>query len=320
MSELHEKLGKLLQLERERQGISISDLSEELKVSESNLEAIETGIAADLPSDLYYNLFSKSYAERLGIDYTKTMDAIREDLGELEEGEEPESKASKEPKKRKSKKPAEPGEDDEESEFKQEETEDDNGFGRKLIIIGGSVIVVFVLFFLGFKFWFGGSDTHEAADAGQSGGVVSPTRTAAEIADEQAANYTWTGAPEVDPDSLRLKVVARDQSWATILADGDTAIYQNLTPLRQYTISAKHRLLISIGVPRVVDITLDGQPVYLANTTSGRISRVEINQITKDDFGTPPARPRTRTTPAQPTAPSTTPPDTANQATENNGL
>ncbi len=319
MSELHEKLGKLLQLERERQSISISDLSEELKISEVNLEAIEAGNAADLPSELYYNLFSKSYAERLGIDYAKTIDAIREDLGELEENQDAEPKALKEPKKRKSKKPAKPAEDDEESEIEQE-TEDENGFGRKLIIIGGSVIVVFVIFFLGFKFWFGRSDTREATDSGQTGEVVSPARTAAEIVEEQVAGYTWTGAPEIARDSLQLKVVARDQSWATILADGDTAIYQNLTPLRQYTVSAKHRLLISIGVPRVVDITLDGQPVFLANTTSGRISRVEINQINKKDFGTPPARPRTRTAPGEPTVPATSAPDTTDQATENNGL
>jgi len=95
--------------------------------------------------------------------------------------------------------------------------------------------------------------------------------------------------------------VAREESWATVVADGDTTthLYQTLVPGRQYTRTAKYRLRVSIGIPRLVDINLDGKPAYLADPETGRISQVEIDQTNRDKFGSPPQpRVNTRTAPA----------------------
>ncbi|MFQ6007614.1 MAG: helix-turn-helix domain-containing protein [Candidatus Zixiibacteriota bacterium] len=80
--ELHNKIGLLLKLERERQNLTWEDLSAQLKISKRNLEHIEAGNADALPSELYFNLFAKSYAEMLGIDYSRTVEAIKEEVGE----------------------------------------------------------------------------------------------------------------------------------------------------------------------------------------------------------------------------------------------
>ena len=88
MSEIHVKFGELLQLERERRGLSLEDLSSELKISEENLQAIEAGDPKALPSEPYYNLFAKSYSQYLGIDFVATMDAIKEEIGERQSLEE----------------------------------------------------------------------------------------------------------------------------------------------------------------------------------------------------------------------------------------
>jgi hypothetical protein len=83
-----------------------------------------------------------------------------------------------------------------------------------------------------------------------------------------------------------------------VLADGDTVLFQNLTPWREYLVAARYRVLVSIGIPRVAEVKLNGVPMYLADSVSGRVSQVEINQINKDDFINPPAR--IRATPPQP--------------------
>ncbi|MCK4462304.1 MAG: helix-turn-helix domain-containing protein, partial [candidate division Zixibacteria bacterium] len=75
MSELYVKIGKLLKMERVRQAIELGDLASDLKVSRGNLEAIEDGDIARLPSELYFKLFAKSYAEALGVDYEATVEA-----------------------------------------------------------------------------------------------------------------------------------------------------------------------------------------------------------------------------------------------------
>jgi len=60
MSELHTKFGALLKLERERQGITLADISGELKIPEDTLLQIEIGDINALPSKLYFKLFAKA--------------------------------------------------------------------------------------------------------------------------------------------------------------------------------------------------------------------------------------------------------------------
>jgi hypothetical protein len=59
MSEIHVKLGKLLQLERQRRKLSLADMAVELKISEANLEHIENGEVGSLPGELYFNRSSR---------------------------------------------------------------------------------------------------------------------------------------------------------------------------------------------------------------------------------------------------------------------
>jgi len=60
MSELENKLGALLKLERERLQIDLTELSEELRITEANLINIEKGEVEKLPSKIYFGLFAKS--------------------------------------------------------------------------------------------------------------------------------------------------------------------------------------------------------------------------------------------------------------------
>jgi len=68
------------------------------------------------------------------------------------------------------------------------------------------------------------------------------------------------------------------------MTDGDTAIFRKLVPGRVYEASAKYRMVVSIGVPPVVDIELNGRLVDLRDQQSRRITRVNIDQTNFESF------------------------------------
>jgi transcriptional regulator with XRE-family HTH domain len=297
MSELHTKLGELLQLERERQKVSLEDVSAELKIPESTLLQIEAGDLEALPAELYFKLFAKSYAEYLGIDYAKTVEAIREEIGEeIEPVEEsaatqpPSAKTARKVRKAEPEKTRMPGDADLRSVL------------RKGGILGGVIVGAFVILIAVYQLFI-------KADAGQDADSQQPTATAGvddqstdEAANTLAAGYDWNVPEYEPPDSIRIAFKAREQSWATVVADGDTALYRNLVPGRNYEIAAQYRLVVSVGVPRLVDVSLDGRPADLSSAT-GRISRVEIDQTNRNLFGVDREDP---TPAAQPPAPNQT--------------
>ena len=276
MSELYKKFGELLKLERKRKGIKLEELSEQLKITEANLEYIEEGQVASLPSMIYYNLFAKAYSEALGIDYSRTVDAIKEDLGESIENNIP----GKEPA------PAKDTASKAADKDRTEEKADESGVSiKKLLYIFGSIVVVFVLFIIGYLLFFapGGSQTTPAVAAPDSSEVTS-TRAATTDEEQMPAEIDWTVSKYDEPTKISLRLIPRQQSWSTVLADGDTAIFRNLQPGRIYDAEADYRMTVSVGIPSQVDIELNGQKVDLRDSETGRISRVEINQLNLEEI------------------------------------
>ena len=285
--------------------MSLEDLSSELKISEENLQAIEAGDPKALPSEPYYNLFAKSYSQYLGIDFVATMDAIKEEIGERQSLEELHEAGTAEANRK-------------DGDKKAKEKSGESGPGKKLLIIAGAVVVVFVLFIASYKLFFEKHSSVEGDDHSESVAtetVPEEAGTEAEI-NAEYANYDWTEAKDIATDSLHLTLTAREESWATVMADGDTVLYQNLSPWREYTVDARYRLMVSVGVPRLVEVKLNGKPAYLADAESGRISRVEINQVNWQTYMEPPKPKLVRQEASQPAStPAVTPTvnNTANQ-------
>lgn len=87
---------------------------------------------------------------------------------------------------------------------------------------------------------------------------------------------------------MQLQLIAGEESWAMVLADGDTAIYRTLVPGKVYTVPADYRYVVSIAWPSRVAVTLNGTPVNLRDPSTRRISRVAINQKNLDSVLNPP--------------------------------
>jgi hypothetical protein len=254
MGEVHVKLGKLLKLERERRNLSLAELSADLKISEINLQHIEDGNPSGLPGDLYFNLFGRSYAEALGIDFAMTMDAIREDLGESIEPpnglNDPTGATGKSP-------------------GSMEGLEVGQTSQSKPKVNIGSTVTIILLAIVAVVIWFWVApdkkvmlfEKDRAAGNGKE-------KSASELADSLAADTATSF-------NLNLKLVARDRAWATVLADGDTALATTLKPWREYTVGARDTLLISLASPLSVDAFVNGQRTNLRDTT-GAVEKVVV--------------------------------------------
>lgn len=263
MNPLRQKLGKVLRLERERQQISLSDMASRLRLSDDKLAQLETGKSDAMPSELYYKLFSKSYAEALGIDYTRTIEAIEEDLNRPVD--------------------AENDSDDKrlESDGDDESTTPSASKRKPLTtlayVLGGAVAVI-ALFFVFNQLFLTTSEGGDKTSSTSTGKLQEASLLPA------FASYNWD-VPQYQPASeIVLKLRASQQTWATVLADGDTIIFRGLGVGKDYEMKAKYRLRVSIALPRVVKATLNGQLIDLRDPATGRISRVLINQANLSSF------------------------------------
>ena len=323
MSEVYKKLGNLLKLERERQKIELSKISEELKISEENLRSVEEGDLSSLPSELYFKLFAKSYSETLGIDYGKTVEAIQEDLGELPDMEADAKIGGGEEEPDKEKATSKTRKRDEEKEDQEEEPS--GSFFKKALywfiaICAGFAIILVI------QFVFLDKAPHETSAGNET--VPAVVEEAADDVEGSEANsdlagFNWDVPSREAPSPLTLKIVAREECWATILSDGDTAVFRNLVPWREYDLEAQYRFLVSIAHPSVVEVTLNDRKVDLRDPESRRISRVRIDQVNAADFpeagaeaparvsrpSTPPPQPQPTTQPevAEPQTPAVEP-------------
>ncbi len=79
------ELGHLLQTEREKQGLSITDVHERIKIGPSSIEAIEAGDQDSLPHKVYYKGFVRNYAVLLGLDPAEYLKPFEESDLSLEE-------------------------------------------------------------------------------------------------------------------------------------------------------------------------------------------------------------------------------------------
>lgn len=271
-NEIRAKLGALVKAERERKGIVLSDLAEQLKISEDNLLAIESGDITALPSELYYGLFAKSYTEAVGIDYTKTVEAIEAELEE--QASQPADPAPETDKKRKK------------SEFKIETKEESSGSDmlKKLLYVVGILVGLFVIFLVVNQLFLKGDSSLNDSQPGEQT-EASESASPTENNQTQYAAYDWQDAV-VYPQKEKLTLTLRPQaaSWTAIFADGEEAIYTTVRPGRVYNVEAEYRMVVSIGIPSAVTTILNGVEVNLRDPETRRITRVEINQINYKSF------------------------------------
>ncbi len=261
MDTVEKKFGELLRQERERRQLDIVELGATLKIPVENLEGIEAGDLARLPSVVYYNLFARSYSTFLGIDYTLTMDAIKSDIENAEMEKAAQARKAAGP--------------DDEFEI---DAEAEKSPLRKLLGVT-AILVLLLLAYVAVDMLFIKDSTAINEQAAYLEGIDKSRLDA-------FAEYNWDSIAYSPPKDIKIRLLPKNESWGSVMADGDTAIFRKLVPGRVYEASAKYRMVVSIGKPAAVDIELNGRLVNLRDQESRRISRVKINQTNLESFFT----------------------------------
>lgn len=263
MGLVEQKMGELLKLERERRQLNLEDISSDIKIPMEVLDGIEKGDLSLLPTPVYYGLFARTYSQSLGIDYTRTLEAIKEEVSSSQKRSEP-PKAGIKSEESSSAKPAkEPG-------------PRLNTPVKKLVGAAVVVIVVFAAYMAVDTLFFSDGLSRNGASEMLKG--VDAERLNA------LAGFNWEVPGYKPPTELRIELKPKSESWATVMADGDTIIFRRLLPGNGYVAAAKYRLVVSVGVPEAVDIEINGRLVDLRDPANQRISRVEVNQANLQSY------------------------------------
>ena len=259
MDSVEKKFGKVLRQERESRQLDITELSERLKIPLENLQGIEEGDLSKLPTEVYYNLFARSYSTFLGIDFSMTIDAIRSDIEQAEMEKAAQAKRAS-------------GVEDE----YEVNPEAEKSPLRKVLGIA-AILVLLLLAYVAIDMLFVKDSTakNEQDTYLQD---IDKNRLA------EFAGFDWDKTSYLPPQKIKIRLIPKKESWGSVMTDGDTAIFRKLLPGRVYEASAKYRMVVSIGVPSAVDIELNGRLANLRDEVSRRISRVHINQTNLESF------------------------------------
>ncbi len=268
MSNWQAKLGELLAGERQRQELDLADISAELKIAQEHLQQIEEGQAKDLPAEVYFGLFARSYATHLGIDFDRTVEAIKAETGELNQPERPDPKED----------PAASLTARQKAGLAVSGANDSRGRGGMIVVI---LLVVLIGGFAIISLLQRG-DNETSEDRTESTETTTPTTvqpTEQPSGTPVAARDTGLALPsEAIPSPMRLGLQASDSSWAQVVADADTVINGFLRIDRAYELRADERFLITIGRPEVVIATINDTLANLRNPRSQRIYQVAVER------------------------------------------
>jgi cytoskeletal protein RodZ len=272
MSEAHKKVGEKLKAQREKLNLSLEDVSEDTKITVEYLQAIENGEIDSFPSNVYYDMFARSYAKEMEMNPDELFEELKmkaEAAVNFDDAETPPQKAAPESAPKKG-----------------------NGFSFVKLgaWLGGIIIVIFIVIVV---LSITGDKTQETpavqseentvAEDGEPAG--SRTEEPEDITSESATQSVDIELPEYEPvKTMSLQVSTRDSCWVMVLADGDTVLNRNLPGGAVRELSAEYRFLVSAGNPNVLDIRLDGR-LLRPLSESGRPYRDrEINQLNKNEY------------------------------------
>jgi transcriptional regulator with XRE-family HTH domain len=271
MSDNNREIGKILTAARREQKKSIKDVSEGTKIMEHYLEALEAGDPSKLPSIAYFQLFSRSYAEYLGIDPSIFDEVSDQDpaLAEIISDDETISR-----------------DDGDEGEAVVSESQvQAKRFGRSLIYLVVAIFVIFIAF-LGYNYFFVEGDGN-LFDLGTEESMMDETQSLTEEHPDQA-ELIIPDTPYQPPEKLKLYMRAKRDVWALVVRDGDTVLNRRLVAGAERQWEADYRYHLTLGISSAVDLFVNDRELAPLAEQARTISGLEINQINYREFYPPP--------------------------------
>ena len=253
MSDTYKEIGDLLAAARREKQKSLEEAADSTKIAAKYLAAVEAGNPKPLPSEPYFLLFARSYAQYLGVN-----PAALEEIEKKGRDAEPDISA------------AEPA----------VSKKTDAASGRGILIF---ITVVFILAIATVLFirWRGGVKTVLVTEE-------SPQQVAAEgtPGDSAAVDSPLVipVSPYQPPGKLVLVLWPRQSVGVVLLRDGDTVLNRRLELGEQQRWEADYRFLLSVNPSAALNLTINDQATLPLTTLGPIITNLEINQANYKQF------------------------------------
>lgn len=312
-------LAQRLRSERERQGLTVRDLSVVTKIREPYIDAIERGRYDVLPA-VYVRSFIRTLGTALSVP-TSEINRLMDEAFDIEAGETPERL----PPAKAPTPPSQPILSDTVAKATEAVSAGVQRAGaavtegfqrardfvpptviledrRKLLIIGGALAVV-ILSVLAWMI-FSGDDTDEP-----------------ELMDQTSTEITVGSDAGVSADSMLLTAEVVDSAWLTITMDGARTRQLVLVPGEEYEWRASKTFVLSLNNAGGVRFFRDGEALPLFGQKGQAVRRVTITRTEvvssiKGAPGQPTATPQTQMQSAAQAKPATQQPKPAAQQTK----
>lgn len=283
-----DNLGKRLQEERVRQGLTLEDISEKTHIRIRYLEEIEAGDYSHMPGEVYLKGFIRSYAEALGLDGWAFVEEYNRGKAALEAQEEEvaEAPAAEEPEKKSPSIFQNPLSHPAQERFRLTKNQQD----RRIVVWGLVVLLAVSLYF----FLVPGSINAPEPDLNIVEVPPEPLATepvTVEVKDSfQVEEPTLPIKAEVTPPSIVevaapivVEIVAKEDCWLEIYRDGKLDNVAVLQAGYSQTILGQQKVQVRFGNPAGVEVVHNGQAVTgLGTSVQTRVFTADTNYAIQD--------------------------------------
>jgi len=258
--------GEELKKQREKVGITISDIYERTRIDKKYLEEMEKGNFGIMP-DVYMRAFIRKYADAVDLNPNETIQKYEaacsgKPINEVETTKEDEQLTE--------------NNNEKEKVYGEQNSGYEETIHKKTsptIIIG--VVLLFILFGVGY-FLFGGADSEQIIVEKKVEDILKEqnknNNERFEIAQKQNTENTSVTAK----DSLSLKINAMDTSWFRIIVDKTKSDEFILNPNHTKTINAKNQIKLLVGNSGGIEFVLNGKKLEFTGT-KGEIKNIVVN-------------------------------------------
>jgi helix-turn-helix protein/uncharacterized protein DUF4115 len=270
MQDDYKDIGNLLKQERLRRNKTLEIISEESKVSETYLDAIENGDISVFPSRVYYNMFARSYARDLGFDTDELFGVETQPVLPVEGAEDSSTSGTAGGQKEKVK-------NSDSSVLK---------IGLWLVAI---VAVIFIIIIIASSL---GDDAAEDQDGEYNPAVTEEVEQEPDITANDNRDSAQTvginNQPEVNLSPalppIKMNILVFDSCWIYVKADGDTILNRNLIGGNSRSLSADSNFIISIGNPIGVELRINDTLLGPLSRRNRPVMEFEINRENYGDY------------------------------------
>jgi cytoskeleton protein RodZ len=239
-------VGAALRQAREQRRLSIADVAHTTRISVRMLEAIEAGRFDQLPGGLYTRGMLRAFAREVGLDPEQVV-ALYRNHSETQRERSPASE------------PAEVQSD----RLHVIRSALASGLERLARRIDPTWYVAAAGLLMAWMIWVPGDARAPSSSASAERPAELPS--APKTPDDERAVGTAGAASEPSAvglagESLRVELRANAQCWVTAFADGQRALYQLLDAGAVESLSARNELVLRVGNPAGLALTVNGQP------------------------------------------------------------